>query len=172
MTGKRTRYPDQRLRLRVRVQHTAPLTADLHAWMEAMLPRLPGRSGGRACLDNSAAERAIRPITLGRRTWTFAGSDASPITRHRVCTNSCPGLGASSPTSQPSQPDRFTASLAGRIPRRRCPALQLSGVVRDVRIKPAGLGLIAVGCGGLAEGAFGQTPAVERLRTLGTEKNG
>ena len=31
---------------------------------------------GRACLDNSAAERAMRPIALGRRNWTFAGSDA------------------------------------------------------------------------------------------------
>jgi transposase len=91
----RGRPPDQRLR--VREQHTAPLMADLRAWMEAMLPRLPGRSDtagairyaiarwdaltlvlrdGRACLDNSAAERAIRPITLGRRNWTFAGSDA------------------------------------------------------------------------------------------------
>ena len=31
---------------------------------------------GRACIDNSAAERAMRPIALGRRNWTFAGSDA------------------------------------------------------------------------------------------------
>lgn len=31
---------------------------------------------GRACLDNSAAERTIRPIAIGRRNWTFAGSDA------------------------------------------------------------------------------------------------
>jgi transposase len=30
---------------------------------------------GRACIDNSAAERAMRPVTLGRRNWTFAGSD-------------------------------------------------------------------------------------------------
>jgi hypothetical protein len=30
---------------------------------------------GRACIDNSAAERAMRPIALGRRNWTFAGSD-------------------------------------------------------------------------------------------------
>lgn len=30
----------------------------------------------RACLDNSAAERAIRPIAIGRRNWTFARSDA------------------------------------------------------------------------------------------------
>lgn len=90
----RRRPPDQRLR--VREQHTAPLMAELRAWMDSVLPRLPGRSDtagafryalarwealtlilrdGRACLDNSAAERAIRPITLGRRNWTFAGSD-------------------------------------------------------------------------------------------------
>jgi transposase len=31
---------------------------------------------GRACIDNSAAERAMRPIALGRRNWTFAGADA------------------------------------------------------------------------------------------------
>ena len=30
---------------------------------------------GRACIDNSAAERAIRPLALGRRNWTFAGDD-------------------------------------------------------------------------------------------------
>ena len=30
---------------------------------------------GRACIDNSAAERAMRPIAVGRRNWTFAGSD-------------------------------------------------------------------------------------------------
>ena len=34
---------------------------------------------GRACIDNSAAERAIRPIALGRRNWTFAGSDAGGL---------------------------------------------------------------------------------------------
>jgi transposase len=31
---------------------------------------------GRACLDNNAAERAMRPICLGRKNWLFAGSDA------------------------------------------------------------------------------------------------
>jgi hypothetical protein len=31
---------------------------------------------GRACLDNNAAERAMRPMTLGRKNWLFAGSDA------------------------------------------------------------------------------------------------
>lgn len=84
-------------RLRVRIARTAPLMAELHAWLQATLARVPGRGelakairyslsrwdaltmvlrDGRACLDNSAAERAMRPIALGRRNWTFAGSDA------------------------------------------------------------------------------------------------
>jgi transposase len=90
--------PDQRLR--VRTQHLAPLMADMHAWLEASLARISGHSDmakairyslkrwnaltlalrdGRACIDNSAAERAMRPIALGRRNWTFAGSDAGGL---------------------------------------------------------------------------------------------
>jgi hypothetical protein len=30
---------------------------------------------GRACLSNNAAERALRGISLGRKSWLFAGSD-------------------------------------------------------------------------------------------------
>ena len=30
---------------------------------------------GRICLTNNAAERAMRGIAIGRRNWTFAGSD-------------------------------------------------------------------------------------------------
>jgi hypothetical protein len=30
---------------------------------------------GRVCLSNNAAERALRGIALGRRSWLFAGSD-------------------------------------------------------------------------------------------------
>jgi hypothetical protein len=29
---------------------------------------------GRICLTNNAAERALRVIALGKRNWTFAGS--------------------------------------------------------------------------------------------------
>ena len=71
--------------------------AELRTWLQATQARVPGRGelagairyslsrwnaltlalrDGRACLDNSAAERAMRPIALGRRNWTFAGSDA------------------------------------------------------------------------------------------------
>jgi transposase len=90
--------PDQRQR--VRAQHLAPLMADMHAWLKASLTRISGRSDmakairyslrrwdaltlvlrdGRACIDNSAAERAMRPIPLGRRNWTFAGSNAGGL---------------------------------------------------------------------------------------------
>jgi transposase len=31
---------------------------------------------GRACIDNSAAERPMHPVALGRSNWTFAGSDS------------------------------------------------------------------------------------------------
>ena len=31
---------------------------------------------GRVAIDNNPAERAIRPIALGRKNWLFAGSDA------------------------------------------------------------------------------------------------
>ena len=71
--------------------------AELRDWLETTQGRISGRSDlagairyalsrwsaltlilrdGRACIDNSAAERAMRPIAVGRRNWTFAGSDA------------------------------------------------------------------------------------------------
>jgi hypothetical protein len=83
-------------RLRHRQSVVAPLVADLHAWM------LQTRSGlsrhndlakaldyalkrwaafarfladGRICLTNNAAERALRGVALGRKSWLFAGSD-------------------------------------------------------------------------------------------------
>jgi transposase len=91
----RGRTPEQRLR--ARSTHAAPLMAKLREWLTATLPRVSGRGelagairytlsrwdaltlylrDGRACIDNSAAERAMRPLALGRRNWTFAGSDA------------------------------------------------------------------------------------------------
>ncbi len=91
----RGRPPDQRQA--VRAAHTAPLMSGLRDWLDATLSRISGRSDlakairyalsrwdaltlilrdGRACIDNSAAERAMRPIAIGRRNWTFAGSNA------------------------------------------------------------------------------------------------
>jgi transposase len=80
----------------VRQQLSAPLVADLESWMreqraklsrdndvakamEYMLKRWPAFTrflhDGRICLSNNAAERALRGIALGRKSWLFAGSD-------------------------------------------------------------------------------------------------
>jgi hypothetical protein len=80
----------------VRQELSAPLVADLERWlreqqpklsrsndlttaMDYMLKRWPAFTrfldDGRICLSNSAAERALRGIALGRKSWLFAGSD-------------------------------------------------------------------------------------------------
>lgn len=84
-------------RFKVRAERSRPLVADLEAWLrqnrarlsakaemakaiDYMLKRWPSFTrfldDGRICLSNNAAERAIRGIAVGRRNWTFAGSDA------------------------------------------------------------------------------------------------
>ena len=83
-------------RLELRQVHIAPLVAELEGWMRAergrlsrhndaakamdyMLTRWPAFTrfleDGRICLTNNAAERALRCIAIGRRNWTFCGSD-------------------------------------------------------------------------------------------------
>jgi len=80
----------------VRQELSAPLVADLEGWMreqraklsrgnevakamEYMLKRWTAFTrfldDGRICLSNNAAERALRGIALGRKSWLFAGSD-------------------------------------------------------------------------------------------------
>jgi transposase len=80
----------------VRQQLSRPLVADLEAWMRAERPKLSRGNDlakamdymlkrwpaftrflddGRVCLSNNAAERALRGIALGRKSWLFAGSD-------------------------------------------------------------------------------------------------
>lgn len=47
--------------------------------MTYMLKRWPAFSrfleDGRVCMTNNAAERALRGVALGRKSWLFAGSD-------------------------------------------------------------------------------------------------
>jgi transposase len=83
-------------RLAVRSARIAPLVADLEAWMKAERAKLSRHSDvakamdymlkrwnaftrflddGRICLTNNAAERELRGIALGRKSWLFAGSD-------------------------------------------------------------------------------------------------
>ena len=53
--------------------------SDLAKAMDYMLKRWPAFSrfldDGRVCLSNNAAERGLRGIALGRKSWLFAGSD-------------------------------------------------------------------------------------------------
>jgi transposase len=80
----------------VRQKFSAPLVEDLHDYMfeqraklsrghdlakamTYMLKRWPSFTrfleDGRVCLSNNAAERALRGIALGRKSWLFCGSD-------------------------------------------------------------------------------------------------
>lgn len=89
------RPPEERLA--VRQARSVPLLTELKAFLENSLMRI-SRKGelakairyslklwpalcrftedGRLEMTNNAAERAIRPLTLGRRNWTFLGSDS------------------------------------------------------------------------------------------------
>ncbi len=83
-------------RLAARQSLSAPLVADLETWMTAERAKLSRGSpvakamdymltrwaaftrfldDGRICLTNNAAERALRPVALGRKAWLFCGSD-------------------------------------------------------------------------------------------------
>ena len=52
---------------------------DLARAIDYLLKRWPAFTrfldDGRICLSNNAAERALRGIALGRKSWLFAGSD-------------------------------------------------------------------------------------------------
>lgn len=91
----RGRPPDARHR--ERLERAAPLLKDLHAWLSDMLARVSARSDlaraigytlthwkaltrycedGRIEIDNNAAERALRGVSLLRKNYLFFGSDA------------------------------------------------------------------------------------------------
>jgi len=88
------KYPDERKR--IRGEQSLPLLDDLKQAFEAALNKISGKSqlagairyalsrwpsltryttDGRLEMTNNAAERAIRPLALGRKNWLFAGSD-------------------------------------------------------------------------------------------------
>ena len=83
-------------RLAVRQKLSRPLVDDLQVYMRAQLARLARGhdlakainymlkrwaaftlflEDGRVCLSNNAAERGLRGIALGRKSWLFCGSD-------------------------------------------------------------------------------------------------
>lgn len=93
---RRTRGLSPEQRLATRHEQVMPLVAELEAWMRAERARLSRHNDisramdymfrrwpafarflndGRICLTNNAAERALRGVAIGRRSWMFAGSD-------------------------------------------------------------------------------------------------
>ena len=83
-------------RLAARQERSAALVAALEAWMRAERAKLSRHAAvakamdymltrweaftrflddGRICLTNNAAERALRGLALGRKSWLFAGSE-------------------------------------------------------------------------------------------------
>jgi transposase len=93
-------------RLAVRRGRSKPIVDALRTWLEAQLPRVPGRStlaeairyaltrwtgltrflaDGRVELDTNPVERAIRPVALGRKNHLFAGSDGGGARWATLC---------------------------------------------------------------------------------------
>ena len=91
---------DANARLAIRQEQSRPLVEDLYVWLrderaqmskhnsvakaiDYLMPPKGERweaftaflDDGRICLTNNAAERALRGIALGRKSWLFAGSE-------------------------------------------------------------------------------------------------
>ena len=80
----------------VRQERSVPILTTLHAWLESEKPKLTPKAAlrgamdyllkhwqaliryttdGKLAIDNGAAERALRGLTIGRRNWLFCGSE-------------------------------------------------------------------------------------------------
>jgi transposase len=83
-------------RLAVRNERSRPLVAELETWLREQRAKLSSKNetakaihyslkrwpaltrfldDGRLCISNNAAERSVRCVAVGRKNWTFAGSD-------------------------------------------------------------------------------------------------
>jgi transposase len=83
-------------RAALRQANAKPVFDDLEAWLHKQLPKLPRKSppadairyaldrlpkarpyldNGFLEIDNNSVERAMKPVAIGRKNWTFAGSE-------------------------------------------------------------------------------------------------
>jgi transposase len=95
------------VRYATRQKLSKPKVEAFFIWSEQQLLRIPGKSelakafryglsrkeafsifltDGRVAIDNNAAERALRPIGIGRKNWLFAGADTGAETLARAMT--------------------------------------------------------------------------------------
>ena len=91
----------------VRQAQSKPKVEAFRVWADAQLTRLPAKGeltnafryalsrwpsfclfleDGRVAIDNNPAERALRPIGIGRKNWLFAGADSGAETLARAMT--------------------------------------------------------------------------------------
>lgn len=91
----------------LRREHASPRLESLAGWFDGLLAKLSGKSDmaaairyarsrwagltryaddGRLEISNNAADRAIRPISVGRKNYLFAGSDNGGVTAARFYT--------------------------------------------------------------------------------------
>ena len=94
---KRARFKSPRQRVALRQEYAKPIFDDLETWLRAQLNKISGKTPlakaikyaltrlpkarpyldhGVLDLDNNTAERAVRPVTLGRKNYLFMGSEA------------------------------------------------------------------------------------------------
>ena len=94
-------------RLAASQRQSRPRVEAFFEWSEQQLLRIPGKSNlakafryglsrrdafslflsdGRVAIDNNPAERALRPIGIGRKNWLFAGADTGAETLARAMT--------------------------------------------------------------------------------------
>ena len=90
----RGKSPEERAALRQ--EHAKPIFDDLEAWLRTQLSRISGKSplaqairhalgrlpkarpyleNGVLEADSNSVERAMKPVAIGRKNWTFAGSE-------------------------------------------------------------------------------------------------
>lgn len=115
----------------VRQERTRPLVVGFKQWLEVQLPKISGKSDlakairyglsrwqaftlflddATVAMDNNAAERAIRPLSIGRKNWLFAGSD-------RGATNAATIMTLIETAKLNSlNPEAYLADLLGRLP--------------------------------------------------------
>jgi len=95
------------IRQAIRQELSRPKLEALHSWAEKQLTRISTKGDlakafryalgrwhafslfiddGRVAIDNNAAERAVRPICLGKKNWLFAGSETGAETLARAMT--------------------------------------------------------------------------------------
>jgi len=87
--------------------HSKPKVEAFHVWAQIQLTKIPAKGDlanafryaltrwsafclflddGRVAIDNNPAERALKPIGIGRKNWLFAGSDTGAETLARAMT--------------------------------------------------------------------------------------